>query len=389
MIPRIKYQNCTRSPTTRTLYLIKTAAGAHLRSTLENFSIEATQLEQAWTQQTEALLPHFNPTRIRKLIHKLLLYNIYEIKHITLPNGTKLMTTDDFKTYYQPPTKLIKQALNIAEQIFCHPQCLPYCPNPCPNHHPPRTLKQEFITIIHQIAPRTIEPPTHPQPLPHPLHLQTPLHIKNNPNQHPIYKILDCKETKTKDKYKIPKKYHSYLRQWNIRNNEIYTIWMQQRELFPYNYPEVINHNITLFTDYYTQKHHLYYKNIAQTYFTPDQNRDTRFIPPPQIIPLTHISINECNLENDIKVSTNTIQTQNDVAHIYEDTVRHLITIIDNRLEWLWKQYTTAKNNHHGLIPPTQTFETEIVWLYQRYKYRIPKNDQLKFAQHTLPKTPT
>ena len=161
---------------------------------------------------------------------------------------------------------------------------------------------------------------------------------------------------------------------------------MQQRELFPYNYLEVINHNITLLTNYYTQKQHLYYKNIAQAYFTPDQNRDTRFIPPPQKIPLTHISINECNLENDIKVSTNTIQTQKDVAHIYEDTRRHLITITDNRLEWLWKQYATAKNNHHGLIPPTQTFETEIVWLYQRYKYRIPKNNQLKFAQHTLPK---
>ena len=118
MIPRIKYQNCTRSPTTCILYLIKTAAGVHLRSTLENFPIEATQLKQAWTQQIEALLPHFNPTQTRKLIHKLLLYNIYEIKHITLPNGTKLMTTDDFKTYYQPPTKLFKQALNIAEQIF-------------------------------------------------------------------------------------------------------------------------------------------------------------------------------------------------------------------------------------------------------------------------------
>jgi hypothetical protein len=52
---------------------------------------------------------------------------------------------------------------------------------------------------------------------------------------------------------------------------------------------------------------------------------------------------------------------------------------------WLWKQYQLAKNTTHGLEPPTQSFETEIVWLYQRYKYRIPKNDPLKRAQYTIP----
>ena len=50
---------------------------------------------------------------------------------------------------------------------------------------------------------------------------------------------------------------------------------------------------------------------------------------------------------------------------------------------WLWKQYHMAKNTPHG----TQAFETEIVWLYQRYKYRIPKNDTLKRAQYTIPTT--
>ncbi len=52
---------------------------------------------------------------------------------------------------------------------------------------------------------------------------------------------------------------------------------------------------------------------------------------------------------------------------------------------WLWKQYQLAKNITHGLEPTTQSFETEIVWLYQRYKYRIPKNDPLKRAQYTIP----
>jgi hypothetical protein len=44
-----------------------------------------------------------------------------------------------------------------------------------------------------------------------------------------------------------------------------------------------------------------------------------------------------------------------------------------------------AKNTTHGLEPSTQSFETEIVWLYQRYKYRIPKNDPFKRAQYTIP----
>ena len=52
---------------------------------------------------------------------------------------------------------------------------------------------------------------------------------------------------------------------------------------------------------------------------------------------------------------------------------------------WPWKQYQLAKNTTHGLEPSTQSFETEIVWLYQRYKYRIPKNDPLKRAQYTIP----
>ena len=45
----------------------------------------------------------------------------------------------------------------------------------------------------------------------------------------------------------------------------------------------------------------------------------------------------------------------------------------------------TRKKIPHGLEPPTQPFEIEMVWLYQRYKYRIPKNNPLKLAQYTIP----
>ena len=45
-IPRIKYQDYIRSPTTRTLFLIEKAGRAHLRSNIDNFPLKATLLEQ-------------------------------------------------------------------------------------------------------------------------------------------------------------------------------------------------------------------------------------------------------------------------------------------------------------------------------------------------------
>ena len=96
--------------------------------------------------------------------------------------------------------------------------------------------------------------------------------------------------------------------------------------------------------------------------------------------------INECNPEKDIKVNACTIQIQNDTAHIYEETGKYLITIPIDRLKWLWKQNTQSQNRPNGLIPSIQPFETKIVWLYQRYKYRTPKNDPLKYLHHSIPK---
>ena len=122
-IPRIKHQDYIRSPTTRILFLIKKAGGAYLRSNIDNFPLQATPLEQMWCLLSTTHLPHINSPQTLKLLHKLLLHNIYEIKHLTLPNGINLMTLEDFKKFYSKPTKLIKQALDIAEQLFCHPRC--------------------------------------------------------------------------------------------------------------------------------------------------------------------------------------------------------------------------------------------------------------------------
>ena len=127
-------------PITRTLFLIKKAAGAHLRSNIENFPLKARPLEQIWCELSITQLPHIHPAQILHILHKLLIHNIYEMKHISLPSGINLMTEEDFKNYYIKPTKLIKQSLDTTNQLFCYPRCNRNCENPCDNHHPLHTL---------------------------------------------------------------------------------------------------------------------------------------------------------------------------------------------------------------------------------------------------------
>ena len=146
--------------------------------------------------------------------------------------------------------KLINQALDIAKQLFCHSKCNLNCQIPCANHHLPHTVKQKYITLNNNIELRIRETPIHPLIPSHPPYLLPPLNIKNNPIRYPIHSMLDHKENKTKDKYKIIKKYQTYLCQWNLPNNITYNKWMPQRKLFPSNRPMVIQHNTFLLVDY-------------------------------------------------------------------------------------------------------------------------------------------
>ena len=97
------------------------------------------------------------------------------------------------------------------------------------------------------------------------------------------------------------------------------------------------------------------------------------------------LGVNECNPDIDIAHTHLTIQSQHGASHIYDEDGHHLITIPEHRLQWLWERYQTASHQSHNLEPPIQSFEQEVAWLYKRYKYKIPKNDPLKFSQYTLP----
>ena len=245
------------------------------------------------------------------------------------------MSSNDFQTYYTTPTKLVKNALNIAEQLFCHPRCNNECQTPCNRHTLPCTLKTRYITNNQTLTP-TFENPLD-TPLPQQTQPTPPPNITNNPMKFPIHTILNHKSIETKNKYKITIKYNTYLCQWLcqwiLQDNLIYHKWMPQRTLFPLNQPLAITHNINILREYYTRHQHKYYKNMVNSHFIPKQTRDTRFIPPSTKIPHTQISIIECNPEKDIATEKHTIQTQDETTHIYDDTGKYLITIPTTRLK--------------------------------------------------------
>jgi hypothetical protein len=112
--------------------------------------------------------------------------------------------------------------------------------------------------------------------------------------------------------------------------------------------------------------------------------KDTKYIHEPLHLPHVQIHLNKCNPDTNINITQPTIQIIQDKALIFTNKGNHLITIPKTRLEWLWNQYNTNYNAYHQLDPPCQTFETEIIWLYERYKYRIPKIDPLNKSHYTL-----
>jgi hypothetical protein len=141
------------------------------------------------------------------------------------------MDHNDFKTYYDLPTKLIKTALKTSELLFYHPTCLPQCPMPCNQHHLPHTLLPQYIISIPPTLPN--QRPTIHTPPSHPLHPLPPRFILNNLTQFPILNIIDHKEHKLFDTNKIVKKYTSYLWQWILPNQQIYNKWLPQHKLLP------------------------------------------------------------------------------------------------------------------------------------------------------------
>ena len=160
---------------------------------MDNFILNTSPLENIWMKEAQNMQGLNHKTSL-KLPQKLLLHNITELGQITLPNGLNIMSPNDFKNYHSNPTKLIKSALNIAQQLFCHPSCPPQCQQPCLHHYPPRTLKDNYIILNHNILPIQPDPLVHPPNPPYPHQPPPPRDIIKNPKQFPIHTILDHKK---------------------------------------------------------------------------------------------------------------------------------------------------------------------------------------------------
>ena len=228
---------------------------------MDKFPLLPTPLETQWMRQARTI-PTITPTLFLKYLHKPILHNITKIKHITHPNGTHLMTNDEFKHYYNSPTKTKKLTLNQAKTLFCKTPCHSQCPNMCLTHTTPNTLKNEYHVQNHNIHTRPREHNTHPPPPPPLEYRKPPLHILKDPTNFPIHIILNNRPSTYKDKYKITKKFTTYLCQWSFLDEVTYNIWLPQRDLFPWNNQNTINHNILLLTQYYTRKQHQHFAAI-------------------------------------------------------------------------------------------------------------------------------
>ena len=195
---------------------------------------------------------------------------------------------------------------------------------------------------------------------------------------YPITAITNKKHSKRTNKLGTIKKFTSYKCQWMQPESHNYTMWMSTDKVFPHNKPNITDHKLRLLKQFYLAQQHKHYHNTIEKNFHQIQSKDTRYIQEPLQLPLVQIQLSECNHDTDINTMESTIQIIQDKALIFTNIGNHLITISKKRLGWLWNQYNTNLNVHHQLDPPCQSFETKVIWLYERYKYQIPKTYSLK-----------
>jgi ribonuclease HI len=250
-------------------------------------------------------------------------------------------------------------------------------------HQQTNTLLPDIINRLNQnffhIPLRENNPITTIQELPKPPKCMQKL------QNYPITTITDKKQSKRKDKLGTIKIFTSYKCKWMQPENHNYTMWLTTDKVFPHNQLSISTHNITLPKQYYLTQQHKHYLNIIENNFHQPQSKDTRYVHEPLYLPLIQINLNECNPDIDINTTQPTIQITQNKVYLYTNIGIHLITIHKSRLEWLWKQYNTHLNTQLHLDPPPQPFEIEIIWLYERYKYRLPNTDPLKRSHYTLP----
>jgi hypothetical protein len=321
----------------------------HIATTNKAFPIKQTQLELTWkATPAYANLTETSKIQSQKFLDKLYTYGITTLLQIQNTTTKAILTLEEFRTIYNHAPKTIKAALHQAQTLFPHSQT-----------HTPQ---------------RTIQPPP-------------PTNITNTQQLDPplgqaIHKIIKEKTTTRKDKWGAQAINKSYLCLWQNTNNTIQQ-WRNEEDLL---HPDNIlfDHNLLTITQY---NNTLFEQSMAKTYanyLSHVQTRDKKFIQPPLKITNLTTSTQECNPDKDILVNKPTIQTSTSGASVYDQNGNHIATINIDRLQWLWSQFTHNKQQHliNFLHPPPQDFETEVLWLLQRYVTILPKKKP-KIIQHS------
>ena len=358
-LPKLKQQACVRSPIARTLFLLEREYEIHVHSTSHIFPINQTALERNWKNNPNYnTLPELAKTNTQKYLDKFYMYGITTLTQIQNPETKSILTPKEFQFIYKYIPKTIKEALQQASIIFPPP--------PLANitNSPQQTIPQSENTI-HAPSP--------------PLNLILGQSIQN---------IVKEQTTTKKDRWDAQSIREKYLCQWQVPLGTIQQ-WRKEEELL-HKDNILLEHNILRIIQYHREQAKL---NIAREYascLNHTQSKDSKFIHPPLHITNLKLSIQECNPDKDIQVDHPAIQIQNLEAHVYDQRGNYMASISTERLQWLWNQYSY----HHfsqatqNLQPPPQNFETEILWLIQRYitilPKRKPKTIQPKNMHHKI-----
>ena len=296
-LPKLKQQACSRSPITRTLFLLNKEYEIHITTASKAFPIKQTQLELAW-KSTPAYVSFTAESKIQsqKFLDKLYIYGITTISQIQNTTTKAILTPEEFRTIYKHAPKTIKAALQQAQILFPNLQI--------------------------QTPQRTIQPPTSTN--------QTHTQQLDPPLGQAIHKIIKEKTTTRKDKWGAQAINKSYLCLWQNANTIIQQ-WRNEEDLL---HPDNIlfDHNLLTITQYNNTLLEQATTKTYANYLTHAQTKDKKFIQPPLKITNLTTSTHECNPDKDILVNKPTIQVNTSVANIYDHNGNYIASINLDRL---------------------------------------------------------
>ena len=121
-ITRITISACIHSSTTCTLYLLKTMANFHVKSTIDNFLLYPIPLKNTMLFQLPTN-PQIIEANALKNLYNFLLIHIININQLILPNGYQLKNKNNFPNYQGKLTKFLSYAFKLLTKLVYHLQC--------------------------------------------------------------------------------------------------------------------------------------------------------------------------------------------------------------------------------------------------------------------------